>query len=114
MYSAPGLANCTHLVWTIRPGGFLSPAHWLASIIGAIRLTRESRRYHFALFAAYVAMLLVWNFPPEQRLILPVFPILLAGLARALAAFASLIRAAWRSRGRPTQFVAGAAVAHVL
>ena len=51
--------------------------------------------YHwFAL--AYIGILLVWHFPPNSRFLLPLFPLLLAGLATELAN----LRALCGMRGR--------------
>jgi hypothetical protein len=92
-------------------GLFLSRPLAIASIAGVIRLARETRQYQFAFFSAgYIAMLVVWHYPPEERLILPVFPIFLAGLAREGVGFCHLLRVAWKSAERANRIVAAAAV----
>jgi len=53
----------------------------VASISGIVRLVRRGIGVDYALFAALsAAMLVVWHFPPNERFILPMFPLLAAGL----------------------------------
>ena len=67
-------------------GIFLSRFLAIAAIAGTVRLAKQRgvTPYHgFA--AAYVAILLVWHYPPNERFMLPVFPVVLAGLGCELA-----------------------------
>jgi hypothetical protein len=51
----------------------------------AVRLARRGIGLDYALFALISAgILVVWHFPPTERLLLPLFPFLLAGLISAL------------------------------
>lgn len=69
----------------------------LAAIAGVVRMTRRNGVSHSHLFAAaYVALLVVWNFKPNVRLLLPATPFLLGGLATELGHLARLLRGAWR------------------
>ncbi|HUJ22290.1 MAG TPA: hypothetical protein VLX58_12240 [Bryobacteraceae bacterium] len=65
-------------------------------IVGTVRLARRHgvTPYHwFAMF--YVAILLVWHYPPNERFMLPVFPLLLAGLTTELKHIAAAVRKSW-------------------
>jgi len=68
----------------------------LAMIAGVIRLVRRvpaSRDY--AIFAAgSVGLLLIWHFPPTERFLLPLAPLLFAGLLTELEYLAGLISSA--------------------
>ncbi len=69
----------------------------LAAIAGVVRMTRRNGVSHSHWFAAaYLALLVVWNFKPNVRLLLPATPLLLAGLATELGHLAGLLRDAWR------------------
>lgn len=80
-----------------------------AVIAGAVRLvaTRASAR-PFGVFAAVTAaMLLAWSFPPNERLLLPLLPILVAGFIVVLSAVLEFARATLRG-GAPARRVAAA------
>jgi hypothetical protein len=63
----------------------------LAMIVGCVRIVRQGYARLYALFAAVsVAMLLVWHYQPNQRFVLPLAPLLLAGFC-----FAMVEAAAW-------------------
>lgn len=69
----------------------------IGAIAGVVRMarTRGLSPYHgFA--AAYTALLLVWHFPPNERFMLPLFPLLLAGLGSELAHLGGVMRSVWR------------------
>ena len=85
-------------------------ARFLAIVViaGTVRFARERgmTAYHwFALM--YTAILLVWHFPPNNRFLLPLFPLLLAGVATELANLAGVIRSAW-PRGTPNRILSSA------
>jgi hypothetical protein len=53
----------------------------VAMIAGVVRMVRRGRGLLYALFAAgSCVQLLVWHFPPNERFMLPLFPLALAGL----------------------------------
>jgi hypothetical protein len=89
-----------------------------AAVVGAARLVRRDGWSAYTAFAAgYLALLLVWNYLPDQRFLLPVFPLLAAGLLLELRRVAGALRTAWRSgrRGdRAAAVCAGAVCAAVL
>lgn len=58
----------------------------VAALSGLVRLIRRTGCMHYPMFAlGYVAELVVWNFPPTSRLLLPVLALLLAGIAAEVA-----------------------------
>ena len=63
---------------------FLKVATALAAVAmvgGVWRLAKRGQFRHYALFGSVsVAILLVWHFPPNERFVLPLYPLLLAGL----------------------------------
>jgi hypothetical protein len=64
--------------------------------VGTVRLARQRGAGPYHWFAAgYAAILLVWHFPPNERFMLPVFPLLLAGLATETAHLAGIINKSW-------------------
>jgi hypothetical protein len=90
----------------------------VAMISGTLRLVRRGRKdsgpgrgLHYALFAAGSAFLLViWHFPPNERFVLPLFPLALAGLLTELEHFAGMLQAV-RAHPDKSQKVAGALLA---
>jgi hypothetical protein len=81
-------------------GTYLARFLGVVVIAGTVRLARRSGMSPYHWFAlAYTAILLVWHFPPNNRFLLPLFPLLLAGLATELANFACVMRNEW-PRGR--------------
>ena len=69
----------------------------LAAIVGTVRLARRTGKLHYPLAAAFfAAMLLVWNYPPDQRFVFPLYPLLLAGLATELLHLLRVLQLAWR------------------
>jgi len=81
-------------------GTYLARFLGVVVIAGTVRLARRSGMSPYHWFAlAYTAILLVWHFPPNNRFLLPLFPLLLAGLATELANFARVMRNEW-PRGR--------------
>lgn len=67
-----------------------------ASIAGTLRLARRNGMSPYHWFAAgYVAFLLVWHFPPAKRFLIPLAPLLAAGLYTELRHLAALLRASF-------------------
>jgi hypothetical protein len=89
-------------------------------ISGTVRLLRRPRKYgkpapglHYALFAAgSTFLLMIWHFPPNERFVLPLFPLALAGLLTEMENFTGLLRAVRRHPDR-SQRVAGGLLALV-
>jgi hypothetical protein len=80
----------------------------VASISGIVRLVRKSVMVPYALFGLIsVLILLVWHFPPNERLVLPLLPLVLVGLVTEMEQLAVNIRAAFRHKDRSQRIVAG-------
>ena len=95
-------------------GVFLSRALAIAALAGAVRLARRRGISVYHWFAAgYLAILLVWHFPPNERFLMPVFPLLLAGFATEGAHLAKIIRLSWR-RTNADRLVAAGLVSGVI
>lgn len=78
-------------------GGHLARLLMAFALVGAVRWTRRSRRLDYALFAAgLAALLLVWNYPPNERFLVPVLPLLVAGAWTELGHLAGAVNSAWR------------------
>jgi hypothetical protein len=79
----------------------------VAMLSGIIRLIRRGFGQLLGWFGALSAMLLiVWHFPPNERLVLPLFPLALAGLVVEAEHFASLLRASRQHKDRSQRVVA--------
>jgi hypothetical protein len=90
----------------------LSQALAVAMISGVVRLLRRGSGKLFALFAGFSApLLLIWHFPPNERLVLPLFPLALAGLLVESEHFIGLLRASRQHKDRSQRVVAGGMVA---
>ncbi len=86
----------------------------VAMICGVVRLVRRGQAVLYALFAAGSTILLViWNFPPNERFVLPLFPLALAGLLVEMEHFVSMLRAGLHHKDRGKRLVAGALMAAV-
>lgn len=71
----------------------------VAMIAGVVRLVRRRVALDYALFALVsVGILLVWHFPPNERFVLPIFPLLLAGLFAEAEHLGAMLRPAFRHR----------------
>lgn len=102
-------------------GAFLLPAvhpgmlAWMtvrvlgvAAIAGMVRLVTANPQTHpLAGFAIlYTVMLLVWPWPPEERMILPVLPLVLAGFLAEFHRIAGAIRISLAHRDRSQRIAA--------
>lgn len=86
----------------------------LAVILGAVRLSCRSGQWYFLSFSAlYCALLLIWHYPSNQRLVLPLLPILLAGLFDGISHLANLLQSSWQSP-KASKRVAAACFAFLL
>ncbi|MEP7354402.1 MAG: hypothetical protein ABI824_14345 [Acidobacteriota bacterium] len=85
----------------------LSLALAVAMIAGVVRLVRAGHGRLFALFAFFsCGLLLVWHYPPNERFVLPLFPLALAGLVTEADHFIGLLRGALRHKQRDQRVVA--------
>jgi hypothetical protein len=69
-----------------------------AALAGVLRLARAGLNSFHLFTALYLPVLVFWNYMPDQRFLLPVFPVLLAGLVAELRNLARTIPA-----GAPTR-----------
>jgi hypothetical protein len=76
-------------------------------VLGIVRMVRRGEGLLYALFAAFSAvMLLVWHYPPNQRFILPLAPLLLAGFCCEMSDLAEALRKTFRHRDRSQRVAA--------
>jgi len=69
----------------------------IAAVIGIVRVVRSGRFTQFTAFGTlYVVQFLVWNYPPNSRFLLPLVPLLYAGLASEAKHLFEIIAAAFR------------------
>jgi hypothetical protein len=79
----------------------------IAMIAGCVRLFRGGEARLYALFGLFsAALLLTWHFPANQRFILPLAPLLLAGFYKEMAHLFHTLRGAFRHRDRSQRVVA--------
>lgn len=68
----------------------------IAAIAGCVRLATRRRALQYPLAAlGMAAILLAWHFPPDQRFVFPLYPLLLAGLATEVRNLCGALRTAW-------------------
>ena len=80
-----------------------------AMILGCIQMVRQGYAALYSLFAGIsFAMLLVWHYQPNQRFVLPLAPLLLAGFCFEMAQLAQLFRDALTESRRSPRVVARA------
>src|SRR5581483_6807455 len=73
-------------VFELLPLKILTQVIAIAMISGVVRLARRGVMLQYAAFALVsIGMLLVWHFPPTERFVLPLLPLLIAGLVEELA-----------------------------
>ena len=95
-------------VVVLAPVKILTQAIAIAMIAGIVRLVRRGIAVPYALFALVSSgMLIVWHFPPTERFVLPLFPLLAAGLVVELEHLVQLIRTAFRRKDAGQRVVAG-------
>jgi hypothetical protein len=71
----------------------------VAMIVGLVRLVRRGVAVDYALFALLsVGILVIWHYPPNERFVLPLFPLLLAGLIEELDHIVRMLRGAFRHK----------------
>jgi len=70
-----------------------------AALSGLVRLIRRTGYLHYTVFAiGYVAQLVLWNFAPTSRLLLPVLALLLAGVAMEVTNASRVLRSGQAAR----------------
>ncbi len=85
----------------------LSQALAVAMIVGIVRLVRRGEAQLYALFGFFsAAMLVVWHFPPNERFVLPLLPLLMAGFLVEADHFLLLLKTARQHPDRSQRVVA--------
>ena len=80
----------------------------VAMIVGVVRLARRGIAVHYALFALVsVGIMLVWHFPPNERFVLPLYPLLIAGLLAELEHLGEMLKKAFHHKDFSQRVVAG-------
>lgn len=94
-------------VLALLPVKILTQVIAVAMISGVVRLARRGIAVSYAIFALVSSlMLVVWHFPPTERFVLPLFPLLAAGLVVELEQLAQTIRKAFRHKDASQRVVA--------
>ena len=93
-------------------GVHLSRLLTAAAIAGVVRLAAKGAFLHYVAFsAAFLAQLLLWNFPPSERFLFVLYPLLLAGLYRELSRLVTLIARTFREATAASRVVAASFLA---
>ncbi len=79
----------------------------VAMLAGVVRLARRGRALDYAVFAVpFSAMLVLWHYPPTERLIVPIYPLLLAGFWSEMQHVAAMLGGALRHRQKSQRVAA--------
>ncbi len=93
-------------VFALPPVKILTEVVAIAMISGCVRLYRRGIGVQYSFFAIVSsAMLIVWHFPSNARFVLPICPLLLAGLLTELEHLATMLRSAFRHKDRSQRVV---------
>jgi hypothetical protein len=116
LYGMGGLA--IPQVIGLLPVKILTQVVGVAMISGCVRLFRRGSAIQYSFFAIVSSLMLVaWHFPPNERFVLPLCPLLLAGLLTELEHLAAMLKSAFRHKDIGQRVVAagmGAFVAATL
>lgn len=94
-------------VIALLPVKILTQVIAIAMISGVVRLARRGTAVPYALFALLsFAMLMVWHYPPTERFVLPLFPLLAAGFIVELEHLIQMLRASFRHKELAQRVVA--------
>lgn len=84
----------------------------IGAVAGIIRSVRRSGVTHYHLYAAaFTAMMLVWHYSPTGRLILPIYPLLLAGLSVEIVHLAIMLKRAFQEKPAGERVIAAGLLA---
>ena len=90
------------------PAKILTQVLGVAMISGIVRLVRKRTAVDYALFAVLSAgILLLWHFPPNERFVLPLAPLLIAGLVTEIEHFIAMLRPAFGHKDFSQRIAAG-------
>jgi hypothetical protein len=78
-----------------------------AALMGAYRLVKETRRFHYAAYAAIASvMLLLWHYPPSPRFLYALYPLVLAGWVTEMKHVVRMLRAGFHKPKRDERIAA--------
>jgi hypothetical protein len=102
-------------VVAILPVKILTQVIAIAMICGIVRMARRGVALPYALFALVSSlMLVIWHFPSTERFVLPLFPLLAAGLVVELDHLVQMLRVAFRHKDVGQRVVAAGFAAVVV
>jgi hypothetical protein len=79
----------------------------VAMLSGCIRLARKGVMLGYAIFTLVsLGILMIWHYPPTERFVLPLFPLLLAGFFTEMEHLWAMLRKAFAHRDRSQRVVA--------
>ncbi len=94
-------------VAALLPLKILTQVIAVAMLAGVVRLVRRGIAVDYAAFGLLsVGILAIWHYPPNERFVLPLFPLLLAGLLCELERLAGMMRKALRHKDKSQRVVA--------
>ncbi len=80
----------------------------VAMLSGVVRLVRRGIAVDYAAFGLLsVGILAIWHYPPNERFVLPLFPLLLGGLLTELDHLVGMLRKAFRHKDTSQRVAAG-------
>jgi hypothetical protein len=94
-------------VTALAPFKILTQVVAVAMISGAVRMLRRRIAVQYIFFAIVsAAMLILWHFPPNERFVLPLAPLMLAALLTELEHIAAMLKPAFRHQEMGQRVVA--------
>ncbi len=80
----------------------------IAALAGCVRLARSTRKLQYPVAAAaFMGLLLIWHYRPDQRFVFPLYPLLAAGLWVELKNVVRALQIAWRKPALSERIAAG-------
>ena len=97
-------------IFQIAESAWATPLVWLVTVgsaAGLMRRLRARRLIHLGAFVIiYIALMLIWHYPPNERFLLPVYVPMLGGLADEVRHLLKPIMHAWQIGGRSSRIAA--------
>jgi len=97
------------------PMKILTQVVGIAMVTGTVRMVRRGVGTQYAWFALIsMGILLIWNFPPTERFVLPLFPLFLAGFVVEIEHLGKMLMSAFRKKEIGERVVASGFLAVVV
>jgi hypothetical protein len=94
-------------ITALLPMKILTQVVAVAMICGTVRMFRRGIAVQYIFFALVSSvMLILWHFPPNERFVLPLAPLMLAGLLTELEHIAAMLKPAFRHKEMGQRIVA--------